>query len=393
MDSFLHSQTQDGTSDSEGVFTLSAADTRLKLLQSAPAGHPEAILLLLCDAMVKGGYEPLEHLKMSIFKQDYEYDVRKLTASLRYGTLNRPKDLYEALLHPFQNPQVEYTQFTRFAYWAAGRDLRVRVKWDGGSLRFVKTELTVHGELTDESEKVTIEVKLPNAFLSHASAVHHRKMASAGWKPFQLLPEEALTTPYSSLGYFSGRSKPFVLLKRLVPTSEPSALHFDLWKSSYAAIHPNLVLMDRKKPGNWLFRLWRPNYGHPCLLLESSETLVFGPQKCQAVFWIELSEQQASISFHKGDFFRDFTPINGPPGLRGYVIWPELKTDTWGWDFVKDDTFQQAVEWCEQQAASMSSTLKPHLDRVFQAAVDYRLVKSVSYYRDEVHKRMHSLWG
>lgn len=393
MDKFLDHIREEGEAESAGNFTLSGENTRRKLLESAPLEHPEAKLLLLFDALVKGGYEPDKDLKLRIFKQTYRYDVRKITVTLRGGTLNSPMSLFQALKEPFQNPTPEYTQFTRFAYWTAGQGFSVTIKWRSGSLSFQKTELVANGELLEEAPSVTLEVKLPDGHLSHELSSYCRGLASMLRAPLQVMPEEAFTTPYTYSEFFKYRSKPFTLLKRFVQTEQQPSLRIDLWESPFTELRHNLLLMDRKKPGNWLFRLWRPNYGRPSFLIEFSDNQSFGKLPCRAVFWIELTEQDASISFSKGDFFRNFLPIKGPPGLRGYVLWPELVTDTWGWDLIRDENYRQAVDWCEEQAAEMASTLREHWVSVYHAALNYRLISHTSYYMKEVKDRMQVLWG
>ena len=207
-----------------------------------------------------------------------------------------------------------------------------------------------------------------------------------------VLPLESLSRELS--GYFDYRTKPFAPIYAYaeVENEQEACFSVDLWKGPYSKPDSSTLLLDRKKPGSFLFLRWRPDYGRPTFLHHNlGGDVKFGLMKCKAIFWIETSDDPARVHFHQDGLFYDPVQIDGPRGLQGVVIWPGLSSDLWGTRLVEDQAYEAAVRWAQERVVATADCLCKNLGQVLERIDSSNLLKKS--YRQETLERLRQRWG
>ena len=106
----------------------------------------------------------------------------------------------------------------------------------------------------------------------------------------------------------------------------------------------------------------------------------------RGVFSVMLSDKPSQVAFVNWGNTLETTPIpNCPPGMAACVHWPELKQSLYGESWVKDEQFEQAMHWTEEQAKLAFEHLREQFDYVWDMLRRDHIRKS---YRSEVYRRL-----
>ena len=391
MDNFLASQTIDGPTEKDRVFTLTGERGLSKLLGSVPREPKFGYLNLLESSLVLAKLEASRCLT-------YRFDEHALLFSvkIRLGetSLSRPASILTGLKAPFGDiPELE--QLIRSLIWAWGAGAVVSISWKGGRIEFHEgSSLDHEGSLPRKVDSLQISVEGKTSF-KESLYLWRPVDANTLWTRRQvlrknILPQECFAENIP--GYFGVRCKTFTLLQTYFASESEPSIKLDFWKGPYQEIQPNYRLLQKKKVKSVLGFRWRPNCGRPAFLhqfINPPDSL--DELNCRAVFWVEASDAPATVTLSNGDLFWDRTLIQGPPGLRAKVIWPNLKRDIWGLRWVEDEEYERALEWCREQAQFVAASLSENLEKIIASILTTDTIKRK--YVDETVGRIRSLWA
>ena len=76
---------------------------------------------------------------------------------------------------------------------------------------------------------------------------------------------------------------------------------------------------------------------------------------------------------------------NCPPGLGGIVYWPELKQSLYGDSWVRDEAYQEAVDWSVEQVKIIFEKLADEVEFIWEMLKRDHARKS---YLAELEKRI-----
>ncbi|MGE0487908.1 MAG: hypothetical protein AB7S38_01705 [Vulcanimicrobiota bacterium] len=392
MDSFLKEARRGGRAESGGEFTVTGGEARRKLLDSAPPTPAGGYLVLLRDALRQAGFEP-GHVMITQAEQGRLIGVR-LALSGGPALLNQPSVVYRALEAPFSRPEPALNQFTRFAFWAVGLGGNLRYEFRGPEGRGEFSLLALGGDapsktcpLPNQADEVRIELS-PHPLPDYAPL--SRLVTNAEWlchEPVSLWPGESLRPPGAASSSLAVGARPCNLLQTFF---EGEGLAVNIQGDTYQALRPGLYSLHPKPERQFFFLRWRPDYGRPAWL-QQFDGQPFGQRRCRAVFWVAMTRRPAEVALSPGDYFSESSPLEGPPGLAGRVVWPGLKRDVWGYRLVRDEAFERAIEWCTSIGHEMAATIKSHLQDLLDQIAASNLWRASL--RERLRQEAEVLWG
>lgn len=194
-------------------------------------------------------------------------------------------------------------------------------------------------------------------------------------------------------GFFSYRVRPFTAIRTYVASDKGFLL--DLCKTPstpYIALDEHTLSLGPPDSKSFLFR---------SVFSEASNTLLhhfvgtpvrLGKQAYKAIFWISSSDRPAQVHFYSTSMLSDPVPVKGPAGFDGMVFWPELTFDLWGSQLVRNDAFEKAIVWAQEQVQVTSRILAKNIQLILQHLREGQLMANRSYYA-ETAQRVQLLWG
>jgi hypothetical protein len=120
---------------------------------------------------------------------------------------------------------------------------------------------------------------------------------------------------------------------------------------------------------------------------DTRPSLQHGSLHARAVFAVGLSEAPSRVAFLNWGETKEHIVLDCPPGLGGFVYWPELKQSLYGDSWVRDEAFHEALEWTNKQAKKIFDTLSKEFDYVWEMLARDHVRRS---YRLEVERKLRS---
>ncbi|MCA9792480.1 MAG: hypothetical protein KC910_11815, partial [Candidatus Eremiobacteraeota bacterium] len=367
-------------------------EARRKLLDSAPPHPAGAYLILLRDALRQAGFDP-GNVMITQAYQDRLVGIR-LALNGEPALLNQPSVVFRALEAPFSRPEPALNQFTRFAFWAVGLGGNLRYDFRGPDGRGEFSLLSLGGDaptktcaLPNQADEVRIELS-PHPLPDYPSL--SRLVANAEWlchDQVRLWPGESLRAPGEGNTSLAVGARPCNLLQTFF---DGPGLGLTVEGDTYQPRGPGLYALEQRPDRRFFFLRWRPDYGRPSWL-QQFEGQAFGSRSCRAVFWVAMTRRPAEVALSPGDYFSETFQLQGPPGLDGRVVWPGLKRDVWGYRLVRDEVFEQAMEWCTSVGHEMAATIKVHLEDLLDQISASNLWRSGL--RERLRQEALALWG
>lgn len=401
MDRFLDDQSIGKIVDTKNSFTMDRSRSRRKLLDSIPKTSFETLFRLLDSAAWQAGFpitQAVYHTAGS------KHSAPMLCFSWSEASIDFKKALLEEIRRPFGPPSAVAT-LARAIFLCTGLGGTVLIRFSDGILNSLQGRN--HFSLSKDNLEIPEEVSEPgqsglsiyfgglnysyDSFGDYKTSVD-RALYSLMDRPHQVLPLESMTKEVS--GYFDYRTKPFTAIRSYarVQGETEHTMSFDFWDGMYSEIDEKTLLLERKEKGKFLFLRWRPNYGRPTFLQHSlNGPWEFGKGEFMATFWVETTDQGAEVSFFSHNMVSDPVKVKGPAGLKGLVIWPDLKFDLWGNRLVEDEAYQKALKWTQAQVDQTARVLSENLDKVVERLAESNLIKGS--YRDETIQRVRALWS
>ncbi|HIB63569.1 MAG TPA: hypothetical protein EYO33_00205 [Phycisphaerales bacterium] len=401
MDRFLDDQSIGKVVDTKNSFTMDRSRSRRKLLDSIPKTSFETLFRLLDSAAWQAGF-PISQTVYHTAGSKYSAPMLCFTRS--EASVDFKKALLEEIRRPFGPPSA-VASLARAIFLATGMGGTVVIRHAEG---FV-SGLQGHNFFCLSQESLEVDDTLPepnqggimvffqNLSYSYESFKRYSKSVDRALyslikSPHQVLPLESMTREVS--GYFDYRTKPFTAIRSYVRSEDDSenGLQFDFWDGMYSHIDEKTLFLERKEKGKFLFLRWRPNYGRPTFLQHClNGPWEFGTGKFQATFWIETTDRSAEVSFFSQNMVSDPVKMKGPAGLKGLVLWPDLKYDLWGTRLVEDEAYQKAFQWTQTQVDQTARVLSENLNKVVERLAESNLIKGS--YKDETIRRIQELWS
>jgi len=400
MDNFLKEQTTGTVVNTKNPFTVERTLSRDKLLDSIPPERSDAIFRLLDSGVRAWGFDPTVCIRLEMPNgnqlQDRDIEIRLPTAKPE-----QKRQFLEQLRRPF-GELGGASQLARAVYRAAGNGAVVQICFSNVELKglvdWSDLTLTKGGYMIPESLAVGESKGLSLMFhraefgdgLKEYRKSPPRKLYRYLEYPERLQPLESLHTEVS--GYFDYRTKPFTAIRSYAAGSEDEeGLKLDLWEGPYESLDPQTFILDKKKPGKFLFFRWRPNYGRPTFLHHQLDSdLKFERGNCKGTFWVSTTDQSPRVYFYSCGMVSDPVNVEGPRGLTGLVIWPGLTFDIWGSRLVQNSAYRNALEWAQEQVDATAQCLSDNLPLLTERLEQSNLLKSS--YRDETLARIQSYW-
>lgn len=397
MDNFLREQTTGQVVDTQNKFTLDRARSRKKLLASIPKSSLSSVLRLFDSAAVQFGYRPANAVYQSVNNDGQtNYYLQVYLPDLDSDQLAR---FLDEMRRPFGPPSAEST-LARAVYRATSCFSGVSFKFHPNALNLILSDITLTAGSLELPERLEAGAKkglrLSMSGLGRREFAQHRRSISRrvySMTEFceRLLPLESFSSEVS--GFFDYRSKPFTPIRSYAAaTKDQEGLMLDLWEGPYQNLDEQTVMLQKKKPGKFLFFRWRPNYGRPTFLHHTlGAPLEFGEQSLRATFWVETTDRPAHVHFFTGRMVSDPIPVKGPVGFTGIVLWPGLKFDLWGTQLVQDKAYQEAYDWTCEQVRATADCLHQNLDAILEQIAESNLIKKS--YVDETIRKVRGYWS
>lgn len=398
MDRFLKDQVSGEVVDTQNPFTIEKRRSREKLLHSIPSNSKDAVLRLLDAAAVEFHRNPCGTLSYHNPDNADSYFKFKLPQLGAPGI----QKLVDELRRPFST-EPGYSKLAKAIFRATRLESKVSLdlygKYIGTFLGKSLFQLSADNmEIPEQLAEITgkgLDIIIagvamyPRFFdykLSPGRLIHRFHQ-----EPEKILPLESPARTTS--GYFDYRCKPFTAIRSYAtPPHGKAPLKMDLWEGPYTAIDPATSILDKKEPGKFLFLRWKPNYGRPTLIHKRLDgDLSFGQQSYGATFWVESNESPARVQFHSDNVVSDPEYVTGPSGMIGLVHWPGLTYDLWGTQLVKDERYEEALKWTQEQVDATAHCLVENLEQLIERLRASNLLKGS--YADEMVVRIRQLWG
>ena len=337
MDRFLDDQSIGKVVDTKNSFTVDRSRSRRKLLESIPKTSFETLFRLLDSAAWQAD--------ISVTRTVYHTAGSKhssplLCFSWAVASIEFKKALLDEIRRPFGPPSAAAT-LARAIFLCTGLGGTAVVRFTDGIMNSLQG--LNHFSLSKDTLDIPENFPEPgqpglsiyfgdlsysyDSFGDYRTSVD-RALYSLLKQPHQVLPLESMTREVS--GYFDYRTKPFTAIRSYARLQDESknSLSFDFWDGMYSKIDEKTLLLERKEKGKFLFLRWRPNYGRPTFLQHClNGSFEYGKGEFMATFWVETTDKSAEVSFFSQSMVSDPVKVKGPAGLRGLVIWPDLKFD------------------------------------------------------------------
>ncbi len=402
MDHFLREQTTGRVLDTNNEFTISRTKARTQTLASAPREGLGTFYRLL-DAALRGlGRTPANCIT---YRRSTRYSASYFRVEIPEVSPEQLEAFVEELRAPFGGDS-NLRRLAQAVLIAATNDYKVDLSFPRKLLMLAEkpnsfalgpNSLEVPDNLdVSNSHSLCLEIlHIGFSYPVYKEGLSRSLSESAHNVPERILPLESLSPSVS--GFFEGRVHPFTAIRSYAYQTEETqaspCLSLDLWNGPYSQVDSSTAVLDEKPSTGFFFLRWRPNYGRPTMVHHGLESpLRFGPKQCRGSFMISPTDSPAEVLFFSQGIVSDPVRIEGPQGFTGLVCWPGLKFDLWGTQLVRDDNFDTAVAWAQEQAKATADCLAQYLEHVIDRVCNSQLLKA-NYYADEVASRMRALWG
>lgn len=396
VDSFLGAAKKVGMVDgSRSSFTIKPSLAREKILASRPIVDIYTILRLLDAGLAEWGYLPSKVTK-------FLWGIKAVQVRLPYAGKNRIATLIEELEQPFSR-RLGATRLAQAIFLAAKKDFTV-IAYLGSSyipvsfrqpdIQFFADDLKVPKKLRSYDDLLLLHFHLfasssiLNSYRAspiggcHDALDHYVKLRLSD-QPVQVAE-----------GFFSYRVKPFTAIRTYVASDE--GLLLDICETPYIpyiALDEHTLSLGPPDSKSFLFRNVFSEASSSTLLHHFIGTPVrLGKQAYKAIFWVSSSDRPAQVHFYSTSMLSDPVPVKGPAGFDGMVFWPELTFDLWGSQLVRNDAFEKALAWAQDQVQVTSRILAKNIQLILQQLREGQLMANRSYFA-ETTQRVQLLWG
>lgn len=396
VDNFLGAAKDVGTVDgSRSSFTIKPSLAREKIVASIPIVDKYTILRLLDAGVAEWGYLPSKVTKVSWW-------INLVQVRLPNAGKNRIATLIEELEQPFSRrlgatrlAQAVFlaakTHFTVMAYLGSSY---IPIAYRQPDIQFVSDDLKVPKKLRSYDDFLFLQFfHLANSSILNSyraspiggchDALDHYVKLKLSDQPVQV-----------SDGFFSYRVKSFTAIRTYVASDEGFLLDLNETSSTpYIALDEHTLALGPPDSKSFLFRNVFSEASRTTLLHHFIGTPVrLGKQAYKAIFWVSSSDRPAQVHFYSTSMLSDPVAVKGPAGFDGMVFWPELTFDLWGSQLVRNDAFERALVWAQDQAQVTSRILAKHIQLILQHLREGRLMANRSYFA-ETAERVQLLWG